>query len=75
MEKTIQVGETKGFLYQIGKFCYQFTNKKTGKVTKFGLNTISGSKVMQKKKGSWYKVAVTVLFVTLVGLFITGINP
>ena len=37
-------------------FCYKFTNKKTGKVTKFGLNTISGSKTMQKKPGSWYKV-------------------
>ena len=38
------------------KFCYQFTNKKTRKVTNFGLNTISGSKIMQKKQGSWYKV-------------------
>ena len=56
------MGETKGFLFFIGNFFgkkkigYQFTNRKTGKVTKFGLNTNSASKIMQKKTGSWYKV-------------------
>ena len=52
MEKKIQVGETKGFLFFIGNFFF----RKTGKVTKFGLITNSASKIMQKKPGSWYKV-------------------
>ena len=56
------MGETKGFLFFIGnifgekKIGYQFTNRKTGKATKFGLITNSASKIMQKKTGSWYKV-------------------
>ena len=48
------------------KFGYQFTNKKAGKVTKFGLITNSTSKIMQKKPGSWYKNFTSVNKIDLV---------
>ena len=41
------------FLLASFLFCYQFSNIKTGKVTKFGLNTIRASKIMQKKPAKY----------------------
>ena len=69
-DKRLPVSDWQIFLKN--KFCYQFTNKKTRKVTNFGLNTISGSKIMQKKQGSWYKVPPPPPPPELIGLNLAG---